>query len=105
MQREAKAYLWDIANAAASIRAFTEGKDLNPIFSSDNAKGGNMPNQSSLDDYGKELKAAIEKRNQLQAELETANPERRKYLQSSLDSVEKSIHQWEARVRYHQGPH
>jgi uncharacterized protein with HEPN domain len=29
MQREAKAYLWDIANAAASIRAFTAGKDLN----------------------------------------------------------------------------
>ena len=28
MQREAKAYLWDIANAAASIRAFTEGKNL-----------------------------------------------------------------------------
>jgi uncharacterized protein with HEPN domain len=28
MQREAKAYLWDIANAAASIRAFTAGKDL-----------------------------------------------------------------------------
>jgi uncharacterized protein with HEPN domain len=29
MQREAKAYLWDIANAAASIHAFTDGKDLN----------------------------------------------------------------------------
>ncbi len=29
MQREAKAYLWDIANAAVSIRAFTNGKDLN----------------------------------------------------------------------------
>jgi uncharacterized protein with HEPN domain len=29
MQREAKAYLWDIANAAASIRVFTAGKDLN----------------------------------------------------------------------------
>jgi uncharacterized protein with HEPN domain len=29
MQREAKAYLWDIANAAASICAFTNGKDLN----------------------------------------------------------------------------
>ena len=29
MQREAKAYLWDIANAAASIRDFTAGKDLN----------------------------------------------------------------------------
>jgi uncharacterized protein with HEPN domain len=28
MQREAKAYLWDIANAAASIRAFTAGKEL-----------------------------------------------------------------------------
>ena len=28
MQREAKAYLWDIANAAESIRAFTAGKDL-----------------------------------------------------------------------------
>jgi uncharacterized protein with HEPN domain len=29
MQRDAKAYLWDIANAAASIRGFTCGKDLN----------------------------------------------------------------------------
>jgi uncharacterized protein with HEPN domain len=29
MQRDAKAYLWDIANAAASIHAFTSGKDLN----------------------------------------------------------------------------
>jgi uncharacterized protein with HEPN domain len=29
MQREAKAYLWDIANAAASIRSFTAEKDLN----------------------------------------------------------------------------
>jgi len=28
MQREAKAYLWDIANAAASIRDFTAGKGL-----------------------------------------------------------------------------
>jgi uncharacterized protein with HEPN domain len=28
MQREAKAYLWDIANAADSIRSFTAGKDL-----------------------------------------------------------------------------
>jgi len=28
MQREAKAYLWDIANACASIRAFTFGRDL-----------------------------------------------------------------------------
>jgi uncharacterized protein with HEPN domain len=28
MQREAKAYLWDIANAAESIRDFTAGKDL-----------------------------------------------------------------------------
>ena len=28
MQRDAKAYLWDIANAADSIRAFTAGKDL-----------------------------------------------------------------------------
>ncbi|MDR3772025.1 MAG: DUF86 domain-containing protein [Terracidiphilus sp.] len=28
MQRDAKAYLWDIANAAESIRAFTEGKNL-----------------------------------------------------------------------------
>jgi uncharacterized protein with HEPN domain len=28
MQREPKAYLWDIANAAASIRAFTLGKEL-----------------------------------------------------------------------------
>ena len=29
MQRDAEAYLWDIANASASIRAFTSGKDLN----------------------------------------------------------------------------
>lgn len=29
MQRDAKAYLWDIANAAASISAFTSGRDLN----------------------------------------------------------------------------
>ena len=28
MQREAKANLWDIANAAESIRSFTAGKDL-----------------------------------------------------------------------------
>ena len=28
MQREAKAYLWDIAHAAASVRTFTDGKDL-----------------------------------------------------------------------------
>jgi uncharacterized protein with HEPN domain len=28
MQREAKAYLWDIANAAASIRTFTDDKNL-----------------------------------------------------------------------------
>ena len=29
MQRDAKVYLWDIANAAKSIRDFTCGKDLN----------------------------------------------------------------------------
>ena len=29
MQRDAKAYLWDVENAAASILAFTSGKDLN----------------------------------------------------------------------------
>ena len=28
MQHEAKAYLWDIANAAESIFTFTDGKDL-----------------------------------------------------------------------------
>ena len=28
MQREGKAYLWDISNAAASLRDFTGGKDL-----------------------------------------------------------------------------
>jgi len=28
MQRDAKAYLWDIANAADSIRAFSAGKNL-----------------------------------------------------------------------------
>lgn len=33
MQREAKAYLWDIAQAAASIRHFTDGKDLNAYLS------------------------------------------------------------------------
>jgi uncharacterized protein with HEPN domain len=29
MQRDAKAFLWDIANASASIRTFTSDKDLN----------------------------------------------------------------------------
>jgi uncharacterized protein with HEPN domain len=29
MQREARAYLWDIANAAESIRAFTTNRELN----------------------------------------------------------------------------
>ncbi|MGD0293074.1 MAG: HepT-like ribonuclease domain-containing protein [Terracidiphilus sp.] len=29
MQRDAKAYLWDIANAAARISEFTNGKNLN----------------------------------------------------------------------------
>ena len=28
MERNAKAFLWDIANAAESIRSFTAGKDL-----------------------------------------------------------------------------
>ena len=28
MRRDAKAYLWDIANAADSIRAFSAGKNL-----------------------------------------------------------------------------
>lgn len=28
MQREAKAYLWDIVSAAKSIQTFTDGKDL-----------------------------------------------------------------------------
>ena len=28
MQRDAKAFLWDIANAASSIQSFTTGKDL-----------------------------------------------------------------------------
>ena len=35
MQREAKAYLWDIANAAAGIRAFTAGKDLDDYLNDD----------------------------------------------------------------------
>ena len=35
MQREAKAYLWDIANAAVSIRAFTDGKDLDVYLKDD----------------------------------------------------------------------
>lgn len=29
MQREARAYLWDIGHAAQSIRSFTAGRDLN----------------------------------------------------------------------------
>lgn len=33
MQRDAKAYLWDIANAAESIRIFTDGKDLSAYLS------------------------------------------------------------------------
>ncbi len=33
MQRDAKAYLWDIANAAESIRNFTDGKDLSAYLS------------------------------------------------------------------------
>lgn len=28
MQRDARAYLWDIENAAGSIRSFTAGKDI-----------------------------------------------------------------------------
>jgi uncharacterized protein with HEPN domain len=35
MQREAKAYPWDIANAAASIRAFTAGKNLDVYLKDD----------------------------------------------------------------------
>ena len=35
MQREAKAYLWDIANASASIHAFTAGKDLDAYLKDD----------------------------------------------------------------------
>jgi uncharacterized protein with HEPN domain len=35
MQREAKSYLWDIANAAASIRAFTDGKNLDVYLNDD----------------------------------------------------------------------
>jgi uncharacterized protein with HEPN domain len=35
MQRESRAYLWDIAQAADSIRVFTEGKDLNTYLSDD----------------------------------------------------------------------
>jgi uncharacterized protein with HEPN domain len=34
MQREARAYLWDVASAAASISAFTQGKTLE-IYLSD----------------------------------------------------------------------
>ena len=33
MQREAKAYLWDIANAAQSIRTFVSNKDLSDYLS------------------------------------------------------------------------
>jgi uncharacterized protein with HEPN domain len=35
MQRDAKAYLWDIANAADGIRAFTAGKDLEAYLQDD----------------------------------------------------------------------
>lgn len=35
MQRDAKAYLWDIANGAESIRAFTSGKDLEACLDDD----------------------------------------------------------------------
>ena len=35
MQREAKAYLWDIANAAESIRAFTADKGLETYLEDD----------------------------------------------------------------------
>lgn len=32
MQRDARAYLWDIENAAGSIRSFTAGKDLDAFL-------------------------------------------------------------------------
>jgi uncharacterized protein with HEPN domain len=35
MQRDAKAYLWDVANAAASIRAFTAGKSMTDYLQDD----------------------------------------------------------------------
>jgi len=35
MQRDAKAYLWDIANAAASIRAFSAGRGLTDYLQDD----------------------------------------------------------------------
>lgn len=35
MQRDAKAYLWDIANAAESIGAFTANKDLEAYLGDD----------------------------------------------------------------------
>lgn len=35
MQREANAYLWDIADAAESIRAFTANKDLEAYLGDD----------------------------------------------------------------------
>jgi uncharacterized protein with HEPN domain len=35
MQRDARAYLWDVANAAESIRAFTAGKDLDAYLQDD----------------------------------------------------------------------
>jgi uncharacterized protein with HEPN domain len=35
MQRDARAYLWDIANASDNIRAFTAGKDLDAYLRDD----------------------------------------------------------------------
>jgi uncharacterized protein with HEPN domain len=35
MQRDARAYLWDIANASESIRSFTAGKDLDAYLQDD----------------------------------------------------------------------
>jgi uncharacterized protein with HEPN domain len=40
MQRDAKAYLWDIAQAAASIRAFTADKSLNDYLQDELLRSG-----------------------------------------------------------------
>lgn len=48
MQREARAYLWDIAAAAASIRAFTEGKDLDVYLVDEIHRAAANANSASL---------------------------------------------------------
>jgi uncharacterized protein with HEPN domain len=40
MQRDAKAYLWDISQAAESIRSFTRGKDLDSYLDDELLRSG-----------------------------------------------------------------